>query len=363
MKGKFVIYIVGFVLFLTACSKKASYVLEGNITGLVHPALYIVTSFDHDTKIDTLLSKDGQFQFVAIADSIQPVIIYMEEGSVWMTVWVQNGETIQIEGDANEPELIKTSGNEINDLLTGFRQENQDILKERNDATCEAPHKADLDQALIENTRHFIQEHPASIASLVLIQDYLTDSEDPAVLDESLSLIESPAKESKLYARLNAVYHRIQQTATGSPTPDFSVTDIKGDTLTPASFQGRYLLLAFENSGCDACKEDCAVLKTLQKTYHKKGLDILSIALDENPNEWKQLAKECKIDWQQVIDPQGLASPLISLYNISTLPDYFLIDKENKIIEAHTTLKEIEAYVSQSLCSSPSGRERYLNHN
>lgn len=184
--------------------------LEGDITGLVNPALYIVTSLGHDSKIDTIFSKEGKFNFTASSDSVEPVILYMEDGDVWITVWAQDGDTVRIAGDAYYPELIKSDGNEINDLLTGFRQGNKEIIKEKTDIADDSI-KTDLNQTLIENTHCFIKEHPASIASLVLIQDYLMESEDPVMIGEALALIENPAKENKLYIRLNAICQRLQQ--------------------------------------------------------------------------------------------------------------------------------------------------------
>jgi hypothetical protein len=210
MKIRFLFYIIGSVMLFTACNHPKSYVLEGNITGLVNPALYVVTSLGHDSKSDTIFSKEGKFNFTASADSIQPVILFMEDGDVWITVWAEDGDSIQIEGDAYYPELIKSNGNEINDLLTGFRQGNKEIIKEKTDIADDSI-KTDLNQTLIKNTQTFIKKHPESIASLVLIQDYLMESEDPVMIGEALALIENPAKENKLYIRLNAIYQHLQQ--------------------------------------------------------------------------------------------------------------------------------------------------------
>ena len=157
-----------------------------------------------------LLSKEGEFRYVSSSDSVEPVILYMEEDSVWMTVWAKNGETICIEGNANDPELIEFTGNEINDLLTDFRQSNKDIIKERNN-TDDALRKTELDRILIQKSRDFIHEHPSSIASLVLIQDYILQSGDTAMMGETLSLIEGPAKENQLYSRLETVYCHLVQ--------------------------------------------------------------------------------------------------------------------------------------------------------
>ena len=205
MKIKLVIYIIVGLLFLNACGEEESYTLEGYITGLADPVLYITSFGQQGTRTDTVFSKNGEFTHIGTSKSIQPILIFMEEHSVWMTVWAQNGQIIEISGNAGYPELITSNGNEINDLLTEFRQENRTVITEWNDTNDEA-RKEELMQILIEQSQIFIRKHPASIASLVLIQDYLVNDKDCSIVSEALALIESPAKDSALYQRLRAVY-------------------------------------------------------------------------------------------------------------------------------------------------------------
>jgi hypothetical protein len=75
------------------------------------------------------------------------------------------------------------------------------VIEERNNSDDFAKREALL-QILIRNARIFIEEHPQSIAGLVLIQDYLRESADPAVAHEALLLIESPAADCALYEQL-----------------------------------------------------------------------------------------------------------------------------------------------------------------
>jgi peroxiredoxin len=333
MKSHFVFYILLSILFLTGCKNEKSYVVEGNVDGLTSSAIYVVSSFDNKTKIDTLFAKEGKFKFVSSYDSVKPIIIYMEEQTVWITVWVQNGETITIAGNVNHPELIEINGSEINNLLTEFKQRNKEVNKD----------------TLIYRAERFVKEHPTSIAALVVIQDYLMENENPNVLGSYLSSIENPAKKDLLYARLNTVYHRILQTSVGNLAPDFSVVDVKNDTLTLKTFKDRYLLFAFESFACKSYDYNSPVLKKLDKKYSNKKLAILSIAFDEDNVDWKEISKKYNISWLQVIDKQGLASPLLTQYNVNVLPDYFLIDNHGKIIVAHDSITKIETVLKEHI--------------
>ncbi|MDR2805743.1 MAG: DUF4369 domain-containing protein [Dysgonamonadaceae bacterium] len=210
MKINFIIGILGCVLLLGACRDEKNYLLEGNITGLIDPMLYIEPFGYLGVKRDTVFSKDGEFKYEASSDSIQPILIFMEDGTVWVTVWAENGQVVKISGDAEYPELMRFNGNEVNELLTEFRQANRDIIKERNDTDDEKRNEA-LMQSLISNSQVFIREHPRSIASLVLIQDYLMESKDLRVVVDALSLVESPAKDTPLYKRLQMTVKELQE--------------------------------------------------------------------------------------------------------------------------------------------------------
>ena len=204
MKLKFILYIIICFLILNACGDDKYYILEGNIRGLADPFLYITVFEEQGMRTDTVFSKNGEFTYKATSKSIQPVLIYMQDSSVYMTVWTQNGQLIEISGHAEYPELIASNGNEINNLLTDFRQTNRTIITEWNDTDDEA-RKEELMQILIEQSQVFIRQHPASIASLVLIQDYLVKDQDLSVVSDALSLIESPAKDSGLYKQLQVM--------------------------------------------------------------------------------------------------------------------------------------------------------------
>ena len=364
MKIKYILCILINIILLTACKDKNSYELEGNIIGLNDPVILLVTYFDNETKIDTVYAKDGKFKYTSSYDSINPVEINMENGNVWTTIWVENGQKIKISGEANYPELIEAKGNAINDLLTQFKQENKTIIEAKNNLEdtlnlTDIENQADiektqtqitaLEQSLILKAKNFIEENPSSIASLVLIQDYLLRNSDLGMLDNYLSLIQSPAKEDKLYSRLDAVFQKLSQTSLGGNAPYFSVKDIKGDTLTLNSFNDRYLILSFEKSGCGTCIEDYPVLKDLHKKYKRKNLEILSLVFDEDEADRSEINEEYEITWLQSIDEYGLSSPLLYSYNISTIPNYFLIDKEGKILASHSSIKEITQILDERL--------------
>jgi len=199
------------VLFFACTPKQQTYRVEGHINGLTSSLIYAVTTSELTAKMDTIIAKNGEFSYESSSDSLTSIVFQTKtEGfSAWFTVWVQNGDTISLSGNANHPELIEIHGNEINELLTQFRQNHKTFFLSRDELGSDK--KDELYQNLYENICAFVEEHPQSIASLVLIQDYLMESENYDRITEALNRIEAPAKNSLLYESLNEIYRNMPE--------------------------------------------------------------------------------------------------------------------------------------------------------
>jgi peroxiredoxin len=362
-KIKNIVKLTWIILIFVSCKNTNSYTIHGNITGLGMTEIYMVTQDSLTFRKDTIQTKNGKFKFIASTDSLAPVVIYMENGSVWVTVWAQNGEKISLTGNANYPELITIKGGEVNNLLTDFKNENREIIKEKSDLKDKKSNNSqqlddvsvevngaqfsskikNLEQLLKMRSEDFVETHPTSIASLVLIQDYVLETEDASGIHSLLSLISGQAKETKLFEKLQTWSLKDQLTDVGKSAPDFSIIDTKKDTINLESFKDKYLLLTFAASWCSFCETDYLEWIEIRKKFSEKELGFLTISLNENAEEWKNLAKEKNFTWTQAIDSTGWASSMVSLYNISEIPCNYLIDKENIIIASKVSIDSIQS--------------------
>ena len=348
------IYIALISLSLFSCNeKKSRYVITGELTGLQNPKLFFVISNlnNQEVRIDSVLcDKNGKFLFRGTGDKLTPVIIYMENGSVWTTVWAQNTDII-VTGDARYPELILAYGGEVNDLLTDFKQKNADLLKEKRelsdnysttmdtdslnpefDQTIYHSRISTINSQLKDQTEIFIAQFPSSVASLILIRDFLMDTASPQSVSEYLSKITGEATLDPLYNKLVNINSQILLTVPGAPAPDFAITDIKNDTIRLDLFKGKYFLLSFAASWCDMCNKNYDEWVDLRKSVSKNKLEMLTVSLDGDSTAWTNIAKEKDFTWYQVIDSLEWNSNMVSLYNIMEIPSNVLIDKESNII-------------------------------
>jgi peroxiredoxin len=352
-----------------SCKDTNSYTINGNIKDIEIADIYIVTHTDSIARVDTVQSKGGKFKFKSESENLQPVVIYMEKGNVWVTVWAKNNENITLAGNVNYPELILAKGGEINNLLTEFKTEHKAAIKEKGDLrdkmlmnskenNLEGAEIANaqflsqiknIDRSLKVHVMDFIESHPSSIAGLVLIQDFLLDMENASDIQPVLSLITGEARENDLYTRLQAWSLKDQQTEVGSPAHDFNLLSTKNDTIRLETFKNKYLLLTFAASWSQFCEPDYPEWLAIRKAFPEKELGMITISLDENKSDWEKLAKEQGFTWTQVIENTGWSSAMVSLYNVSEIPCNYLIDKEQKIIGSKIPIDSIHSILTKEI--------------
>jgi len=348
-------------LIIVSCENKDSYILNGNIKGLQNPKIYVVAG--DSLWFDSIQAKSGKFTYRGISKTVEPLLLFMGSKNGGIPIWVQNGKTFSLTGDANYPEMMMVKGGEINNLLTGFKKDNYSTIKEKcdlrnklfaessiniNNAQFSSQIK-NIDQILKARAQDFVAVHSASVASLVLIQDYILDVKNACGIQSLLSQLTGEAKANPLYEKLNELCLKDLHTKSGQSALDFKIKNTKNDTISLKTFKDKYLILTFATAQCELCKPEYDELLAIQKTFPAKELAILTISLDENKEEWKALAQEKGINWTQAIDSAGWASEIASLYNVSSVPCNYLIDKKGIIIGSKLRIDSIQSILKEKI--------------
>lgn len=116
------------------------------------------------------------------------------------------------------------------------------------------------------------------------------------------------------------------------PATDFRLPTEKGDSVSLFSFRGRVVLIDFWASWCAPCR---VANKTLVKIYpglKAKGVEVVSISLDEDRKSWLAAVKKDKLPWLQLNENKGWSSSVTTDWQINTIPATFLVDQEGNII-------------------------------
>ncbi|HTV39381.1 MAG TPA: redoxin domain-containing protein [Candidatus Sulfotelmatobacter sp.] len=125
----------------------------------------------------------------------------------------------------------------------------------------------------------------------------------------------------------------------GKPAPDFTATDIEGNTVHLSDYKGKIVVIESYNSDCPFCHNQYATgaMQALQKELAAKGVVWLLVnsVNPHNPSHRtdtqarQEMAQE-KMDVTAWVDDSSGA--VGHLYDMKTTPDMYVIDQKGTLV-------------------------------
>jgi thiol-disulfide isomerase/thioredoxin len=130
----------------------------------------------------------------------------------------------------------------------------------------------------------------------------------------------------------------------GILSPKFeNYMDVKGGKKSLDSFKGKYVYIDVWATWCGPCIQQIPYLQTLEKEYHNKNIEFVSISTDESrrsggsweaaEKKWRGFIKKRNMTGVQLWSGQDYSFQ--QAYQINSIPRFILIDPEGKIVEAN----------------------------
>ena len=195
-----------------------------------------------------------------------------------------------------------------------------------------------------------VNKNMSSLVAIVALQQLSPELSDNGYIDlfkQVDAALGKKYKNSVHVQNFHTTVESMSKTLPGSVAPDFSAATPAGGTLALASFKGKIVLLDFWASWCGPCRAENPNMVKMYKAYHSKGLEILSISLDEKKEKWLAAIEKDKLDWSHVSDLGGWQSAIAKMYNVSSIPQTFLLDKDGKIIAKGLRGEDLEAKLKE----------------
>jgi peroxiredoxin len=340
-------YLGCFLYVFFACSEENTYRIKVDLANLQAQDVYAVFEAADSKMVDTIsYAGKGAFVITQKQDDFRTLVLYYDNFSRWITVYLENPQRIVVSGDALFPGLIQVKGGKINELLSEFRKETAGLLRERanlaatndtirgrlNGNTTRTARLATINQDLRLQARTFIEKNTDEEASAILIKEYFVNSDNPLLIDNLLDRLNPKLDAFYVVQELKSYTEKAKQTIAGARAPDFNVRNIYGQTFSRDSFANRYFILAFTTMWSDLCQTEEMYLDEIISSFSKDSLNVMLVSLDENPHEVRTIVRTDSIRWNIVTDSIGQAIKLLDLYNVTILPHCFLMDKEGYIV-------------------------------
>ena len=132
-----------------------------------------------------------------------------------------------------------------------------------------------------------------------------------------------------------------ERSATITDMFNIELPQANGDSIALSSLQGKVILLDFTIYENTEISGRNIKMRELYNKYKNQGFEIYQVSLDRREHFWQHSA--ANLPWTCVRDANGASA---RLYNVHTLPTFFLINRKGEVIlrdeQIENTEKEIE---------------------
>ena len=376
-------------LALTSCNNKKFHI-NGNITEAKDSMLYLENiSLNGPVKIDSVkLGEDGAFDFQENAmDSITPDFYRLRIANQTINLSIDSTETVtvkaaypqmsykyEVEGSENcntikelslKQMLLQSNINgivknpnigvdSVDVIVTRMLNEYKQDIK--TNYIFKAPMQASSYYALFQtiqlgNTNSLIfnprnnKEDVKVFAAVATSWDtYYPGAERGKNLHniaiegmKDIRIIENQMAQQKIDASKVQVNGCIE----------LALQDNKGQVRRLSDLKGKVVLLDFHAFASSESTKRIMMLRELYNKYHAAGLEIYQVSVDPDEHFWK--TSTAALPWISVRDENGIQGKSLTLYNVQSIPTFFLIDRNNTLQARDAQTKDIDAAIKNLL--------------
>ena len=128
---------------------------------------------------------------------------------------------------------------------------------------------------------------------------------------------------------------------------DLAMEDSKGQVHRLTDLKGKVVLLDFHLFASSESTKRIMMLRELYNKYHAAGLEIYQVSVDPNEHFWKTAT--AALPWICVRDEGGIQGQSLQLYNVQSIPTFFLIDRSNTLKARDAQIKDLDEAIKNLL--------------
>ena len=128
---------------------------------------------------------------------------------------------------------------------------------------------------------------------------------------------------------------------------DMQLPDNRGKLRSLTELRGKVVLLDFHLFAMKESPKRILMLRELYNKYHGQGLELYQVSLDSDEHFWKQ--QTSALPWISVRDGDGIQSSRLRVYNVSSIPEFFIIDRDNNLVKRSVQIKDLDAEIQSLL--------------
>jgi thiol-disulfide isomerase/thioredoxin len=141
---------------------------------------------------------------------------------------------------------------------------------------------------------------------------------------------------SEYNATLEKILYDMKKFDPGQPAVDFKFTTLEGKNVKLSDLKGKVVYMDFWASWCGPCKGEMPHAKEIKERFKdRQDVVFLYVSIDDKEDAWKRGIQAMSISGMHTRTP-GWGGEIAKLYQISSVPAYFLIDKKGNFVTKKT---------------------------
>lgn len=139
--------------------------------------------------------------------------------------------------------------------------------------------------------------------------------------------------------------NKIRPGLIGNQAPALWLMDTNGDYRSFNEIDASYTILAFWDQTCSHCKKE---LELLSKLYQSRKLEfeVFAINTTNDLDGWKNYLQEKNLQWINVNGTRSISGDFHDLYDIYSVPVFYLLDQNKKIIAKRFAIEQLEEIIN-----------------
>ncbi|WP_111307633.1 TlpA family protein disulfide reductase [Confluentibacter sediminis] len=263
------------------------------------------------------VAKDGTFSDTL---KVEPSSYVLFDGKEKTSIYLKNGDDLNISIDTklfDETITYTGRGAEANNYLA-----KKSLFLEK---------MMDLDTLLVLDEKAFSEKVKVNTETLeeMLSATKHLDSSFVANQKKEFEIIEN---------QLLGMYKDNQRLSAlkGNESPKFvDYENYSGGTTSLDDLKGKYVYIDMWATWCGPCKQEIPFLKEVERAYHGKNIEFVSISIDSQKDyeAWRTMVKEKELSGIQLYAKQD--QNFAAAYSVNSIPRFILIDPKGMVVDAN----------------------------
>jgi thiol-disulfide isomerase/thioredoxin len=284
--------------------------IKGKVSGIISGYVSITTVFrvpNSDTSNSILPDRvrihDGEFVFTGKME--HPAMVSLKISTREITVFLEN-TTYTISGALNTLTGASLQGGPLNDQWQRFA-------------------------SLGQNDMAYIKANPDTVLSAYLALREAIDSHEKGVA--AYGLLGPDARQTWMGQEAVKVLGEYKKSAPGASFPNLALHAPDGLPFSMQQMAGKIVVLDFWASWCAPCRAYIPTIREHYNKYKDKGVEFISVSVDEDAGKWKEAMAAEKMEWAQVLAAGGFEGEngVKQLLDINHIPYVIVLGKDGKI--------------------------------